>query len=211
MPELMGGLSLFLSGNLCLTTYCHYKKQCFPALFTDTIFRVWFDGFSLSSISYRCLLCKIDFPTSPVPLSYIYLQPVKCFTSLDLSSSNSLMTVFLFFFAVVTRKKKCSVLINLWIIQYNTLFERHSPWDLQLASAVVGCALSMSGACWRDQCTLWTPTNHLSGNSQPLPQQHFCYPLCKMRASRNVSTKNTRIAETLIVQSETSYPNTSQH
>lgn len=104
----MGGLSLFLSGNLCLTTYCHYKKQCFPALFTDTIFRVWFDGFSLISISYHCLLCKIDFPTSPVPLSYIYLQPVKCFISLDLSSSNSLMTVFFFFCSCHKKKKKVS-------------------------------------------------------------------------------------------------------
>lgn len=48
-------------------------------------------------------------------------------------------------------------LIKLWIIQCNTLFEKHSPWDLQLASVVVGHALSMSRACWRDQCALWAP------------------------------------------------------
>jgi len=45
----------------------------------------------------------------------------------------------------------------LWIIRYNTSVEKHSPWDLQLESAVVSHTLSMSKACWREQCTLWTP------------------------------------------------------
>lgn len=90
-------------------------------------------------------------------------------------------------------KKRGSNLINLWIIQSNTFFEKHSPWDLQLACAVVSHAVSMTGHAG-DICVLYGPLmSSLTENAQLLLQQHFCCPLCKTRAARNVSTKETEL------------------
>lgn len=67
--------------------------------------------------------------------------------------------------------------------------------DFQLASAAVGDAVAMVGPALIGQFALQPVMDSLTGIAQPLLQQVFCCPLCKMRASRNVSRGQAEMPE----------------